>query len=362
MIHYIYTQSAMRQTGLIANEEGFSGYYPALDTLRFLAVFGSFLHHSHLIRFIHGHTFFFVLAAFILTLLAQKEYAKTKQFSFFKFTMRRLLRIVPLYFLLLFVGFVCVPLFFDRAATLPDVIPYLTFTANYIQEPHVFLLAVLWAVSVQEQFYVFTGLCFRYLFKQLHWIALAMILTSVGYKYASFLNGRSIYFETLNHFSSFGIGILLAIGLQNQWFEKLKQLPTFIILIFYGGFIMFFIKITPLYQFAWFNAIDNLLVSLMFSFVIITNTMISPIVFVACKIRFLDYLGKISYGLYCYQGLVITFGTLFILPKLPVDFRWMIPLIQFCILIFVSHFSYKYFESPFLKLKDRFRSSTINSK
>lgn len=360
MIHYIYTQSAMKQTGLIANEEGFSGYYPALDTLRFLAVFGSFLHHSHLIRFIHGHTFFFVLAAFILTLLAQKEYAKTKQFSFFKFTMRRLLRIVPLYFLLLFVGFVCVPLFFDRAATLPDVIPYLTFTANYIQEPHVFLLAVLWAVSVQEQFYVFIGICFRFFYRLLPWIAVAMICVSVGYKYVSFLDRRSIYFETLNHFSSFGVGILLAIGVGEGWFEKVKKVPRLSIVFFYALLVAFFSQISHLYAFAWFNALDNVIVSLLFSVVILTNTVTPPIVFFAGKSSLLDYFGKISYGLYCYQGVIITFGLHVILPILPAGLHDFLPLLHFLLLLAVAHVSYQFFEKPFLNLKSRFRSEVTN--
>lgn len=346
----------MKQTGLIENAAENTGYYPALDTLRFIAVFVSFLFHSQLINFPHGHTFFFVLAAFILTLMAQQEYAKSGKFSFVNFSIRRMLRIFPLYFLLLFIGFILVPFFSSQPIVLPNPLPYLTFTANYIRESHVFLLAILWATSVQEQFYVFIGLCFRFLYKQLRWIAIAMIIISVSYKYVSFLNGRSIYFETLNHFSSFGIGILLAIGLQNQWFEKLKQLPIFIHLTLYVGFVLFFTTIAPLYQFAWFNAFDNVLVSLLFSFVILTNTMISPIVFFAGKINFIDYLGKISYGLYCYQGLVITFGTLFILPKLPLDLHPFIHFINLSLLIFVSHFSYKYFESPFLKLKNRFRT------
>lgn len=345
----------MKQTGLIENAAENTGYYPALDTLRFIAVFVSFLFHSQLINFPHGHTFFFVLAAFILTLMAQKEYAKSGKFSFVNFSIRRMLRIFPLYFLLLFIGFILVPFFSSQPIVLPNPLPYLTFTANYIRDSHVFLLAILWATSVQEQFYVFIGLCFRFLYKQLRWIAIAMIIISVSYKYVSFLNGRSIYFETFNHFSSFGIGVLLAIGLQERWFEQLKKIPTYVIVILYGVFIVFFMSIEPLYAFAWFNAINNLIFSLIFSFVILTNTMISPIVFFAGKLRFIDYLGKISYGLYCYQGLIITFGTLFILPKIPLNLHPIIHVINFSMLILVSHLSYQYFESPFLRFKNKFR-------
>lgn len=345
----------MKQTGLTENKVSNVRYFPALDTLRFFAVFGSFLHHSHLIRFIHGHTFFFVLAAFILTLLAQVEYAKTGKFSYKNFLIRRFFRIVPLYLLLLFIGFVCVPYFYSKEVTIPNILPYLTFTANYIKEPHIFLLMILWAVSVIEQFYVFIGFCFRFLYPHLKWIAIAMIVLSVGYKYVLFIENRSIYFDTINHFSTFGMGILLAIGVQEKWFERIRQLSMGIILFVYSAMFIFFYELEVLYSFVWFHALDHVLISLFFSFVILTNTIIPPVVFFFGKSSFLNYIGKISYGLYCYQGLIITFGTLFILPKIPLSFHPIIHVINFSMLILVSHLSYQYFERPFLRFKNKFR-------
>lgn len=345
----------MKQTGLTENKVSNIRYFPALDTLRFFAVFGSFLHHSHLINFVHGHTFFFLLAAFILTLLAQDEYAKTGKFSYKNFLIRRFFRIVPLYLLLLFVGFVCVPYFYSKEVTLPNILPYLTFTANYIKEPHIFLLMILWAVSVIEQFYVFIGFCFRFLYPHLKWIAIAMIVLSVGYKYVLFIVNRSIYFDTINHFSTFGMGILLAIGVQEKWFERIRQLSMGIILCVYSAMFIFFYELEVFYSYVWFHALDHVLISLFFSFVILTNTIIPPVVFFFGKSSFLNYIGKISYGLYCYQGFIITFGTLFILPKIPLHFYPIIHVINFSLLILVSHFSYHYFESPFLRFKNKFR-------
>jgi peptidoglycan/LPS O-acetylase OafA/YrhL len=72
------------------------------------------------------------------------------------------------------------------------------------------------------------------------------------------------------------------------------------------------------------------------------------------KYRFLAYTGKISYGLYCFHGVIITFWTL-VIAKLSF---YVSPLIgSFLILFitfFVAHLSYQFIEKPFLNLKNKF--------
>ncbi|MCB0381243.1 MAG: acyltransferase, partial [Flavobacteriales bacterium] len=82
------------------------------------------------------------------------------------------------------------------------------------------------------------------------------------------------------------------------------------------------------------------------------------------KSKILNHLGKISYGLYCFHGVVIT-----ILIKALEQFSfaetyWHVfliyPIIILIATIFISHISFKYFENYFLKLKSKFYTFTSN--
>src|SRR5690606_2476800 len=97
---------------------------PELDGLRFIAFLLVFLHHlpfpsewlarSPLLSRIHafgwiGVDIFLVLSAYLLTRLAIEERRHTGRFDVVRFYMRRALRIWPLYFLGLAIGFFFYP-------------------------------------------------------------------------------------------------------------------------------------------------------------------------------------------------------------------------------------------------------------
>ena len=71
--------------------------------------------------------------------------------------------------------------------------------------------------------------------------------------------------------------------------------------------------------------------------------------------RFLIYTGKISYGLYCFHGIVLTFG-LVGLERLNISMPVSLRAIIFLIIIYsISAASYRFIEKPFLRLKDKMR-------
>ena len=90
--------------------------FPGLNSLRFMAAFLVLMHHSETIKSKHGIvnfdwlglfknggnavTFFFVLSGFLITYLLLKERHKTATTSIKNFYLKRVLRIWPLYFLL----------------------------------------------------------------------------------------------------------------------------------------------------------------------------------------------------------------------------------------------------------------------
>ena len=78
-------------------------------------------------------------------------------------------------------------------------------------------------------------------------------------------------------------------------------------------------------------------------------------IFNLAKQKFLIHTGKIAYGLYCFHGLVLTLGTMLFnkynLTNYPIAFL----LIMFGVTYAIAMISYKYFEKPFLQLKNKLR-------
>jgi len=101
-------------------------YFENLDGLRFVAFLGVFLyHHNYLfadffknhrltsVLFDQGETavsFFFVLSGFLISYILMIEKQNRTQINLINFFKKRILRILPLYFLIVLVGFVFIPM------------------------------------------------------------------------------------------------------------------------------------------------------------------------------------------------------------------------------------------------------------
>lgn len=325
-------------------------YFHFLDVLRFVAILISFLHHSEIIYFLHGHTFFFVLSGFVLTYQASNEYDRTTSFSWFNFTMRRVLRILPLYFFIVFISYFIVPQLTSQTITLAPIGYYLTLTSNYYSVNHVFILMILWSVAVQEQFYLFISFCYKFFDKYLYQIAIAMVLVSVLYNIYAEINNINIYTHTLNHFSSFGIGILTAkLFLSGYSVNVRKNLNIFILIS-----LIIFLGLTAFFSGFYWAIFDNPVASLAFGYIImfLCNIKINEknMVFV-----FFKKLGQFSYGMYCFQGLIITFGNKILMEHFGVLNIYYLSIFNFLILTVVSFLSYHFYERKILDFKKYFR-------
>ena len=72
--------------------------------------------------------------------------------------------------------------------------------------------------------------------------------------------------------------------------------------------------------------------------------------------KIINFLGKISYGMYIYHWIII-YITIDLLNKFELDivyYNILLYSITFLVTILISFLSYKYFESYFLKLKSKF--------
>lgn len=307
---------------------------------------------------------FFILSSFLLTYLGLNEYKKRNNFSFKNYFTRRILRIWPLYFFILLLAFLLFPLvanWFHFKMTLPNAWYYIFFVANFYTVEHVFFLKFLWTISVEEQFYLLWGLCLRFFHKKLLLIISLFILMSISFTVYAICTHSSSYYNTITYFFDFSCGGLAAILIfrKNRIVNRLKNLSRAGTILFYCYLPFHFILFYFLNNHS--SGVTNDLVALMcrYLFIIYIALFIEEQMennlrtkFFG-KNRFLIYTGKISYGLYCFHGITITFINL-LLSRFNIS-NWILVIIYFAINYLIASISYFYLESPFLKLKSKWR-------
>lgn len=145
------------------------GYLPGLDGLRAIAIIGVLLYHAGLDWIPGGFLgvdVFFVLSGFLITSLILEEWQRSGRVDFGRFYLGRARRLLPaLVLMLLVVGIACAVVYRDAArAFLADGIASMLYVTNWwyiVQDTSYFeaigrppLLAHLWSLSVEEQFYL----------------------------------------------------------------------------------------------------------------------------------------------------------------------------------------------------------------
>lgn len=368
-------------------------YFESLNGLRFIAAYLVVMHHSETIRNKNGlfnldHlaffknggtavTFFFVLSGFLITWLLLKEHAKTGRISVSHFYLRRVLRIWPLYFLLVLIGAVLVPyalgmigydyeMPYTFGQTWYWFLFFMPFIVNFKFGHH--LLEPLWSIGVEEVFYLMWAPLVKFLRKHILWllygvIAIKVILLLV----ATFANPGDLfsYVVATLQFEAMAIGGLGAWWLYNREkpvsgafvFRKPVQSFLFVLLVLRLGFHYYFSQY-QLYQLL-FNlpVLSSLVLEGLFLFTIINLSVNEKRLF-SFKGRWIDYLGDISYGVYMYHMLII-FAVVLVLKKLLLQLSPLPATLAYYAIvttgvILVASLSKKLFEDPFLRLKDRF--------
>lgn len=137
-------------------------YFENLNGLRFICILMVLWHHNQIVTFLGsdlldrgfmGVDFFFVLSGFLITTLLLREEARYGSFSMKNFYLRRIIRIVPVYFFvvsMVSLYYIIVKGQYHLAELLPF---YYLFLSNFLVE-HIPLLTITWSLSVEEQFYV----------------------------------------------------------------------------------------------------------------------------------------------------------------------------------------------------------------
>lgn len=362
-------------------------YFTNLDALRFFAflsvfiahVWGIYLPSFHTTPFILwlknysqagviGVNFFFVLSGFLITYLLFAEREKTGANNVLKFYVRRTLRIWPLYFGIVLVSFLVVPFFFSLIGKPyhepANIFDYLFFIANFqiIQgiEPYSPLLFILWSIAIEEQFYFSWILLFKFLFRKIVWLFVTVIIVSIIFRTVYIHQPKIIYFHTLSVMSDFAIGGLTAYlsFYRTKLFHSLASLSKrqingvylFILVILFGY--------NYIFQSHLLTIIERVILGVSFAFIIFEQNFCVHSFFKAGSVRLFSWLGKISYGLYCFHPLAIKLSKDILLHfnsiNNPYQYMIFLPVLAISMTVFISWFSYTFYEKWFLQWKEKF--------
>lgn len=305
---------------------------------------------------------FFVLSGFLIIRLIYRAKARGA-FSIKDFYIRRVLRIFPLYYLVLGFG-----LFFYNVLlpflNIPFEIHYTwkeAFFYNVFFLPNVFaklyepggIIEILWSIGIEEQFYLLIApLLF---FINVKWVLRVLSILLLGY----FALYWSDAFEVLQKFTFVFFylfsGGVIAILEEKEKLQFVKRFAAFPIIVCTAT-LLFFATDIFMFEPLWLRA---LFTCFLFGFFI--HSLAFNNRGVALKSGILNHFGSISYGIYMFHAIVLNGVVFLFLHLAPLqNLNEIVTIILMHLLTFagtllVAHISYTYFELYFLKLKNKFR-------
>ncbi len=362
-------------------------FFKELDGLRFFAFLSVFFAHSFYSKLeyisseplylifrkyahsgIFGVYFFFVLSGFLITYLLFQEKENHERINIKNFYVRRTLRIWPLYYLVVFVGFIIVPFIQNQLGNYSyeetgELWPYLIFITNFFDNSASAVLGVLWSISVEEQFYLVWPIIVAFVSRK-YFLPLTVGIIVASYLWRSFIIYDFAYGHTFGCASELCSGALLAYFCYYKLdkMDFLINLNKYVILLIYViGFGMIFFRSDYLSLLpSHFYINQRLFYGAYFSFIIFEQTYCKNSPYKISNIKILSNLGKITYGLYMLHFIVIyiTAKVLDILQLNTSLFQVLLvePMLALILSIFVAKLSYKLFEMPFLKFKEKFNT------
>lgn len=347
-------------------------YVVQLDGLRFFAIFSVMIAHwaqwnftntiVSAIPFVHGVILFFVLSGFLISnilirnrVLYDAQKARKKEL-YKAFYIRRIIRIFPIYYLLL-IGLYWID--FEQTRTLA---PWLfTYTSNIYQSIHNVYIGSFnhfWSLAVEEQFYLIWPL-FMLLIPQKH-LGKAIIFTillSLGIKvyiFNSRLGWMANAYFTLSCMHALGLGALLAwmLNYRSDWFKNCGSA-----ILVWSGLVLyaFFVVVYSVFEISWMKEVVDEFVFAAVAMCIIARAATNGFKFMGKYILehpFVVYSGKVSYGLYVFH-LFIPALYYYLMSRLgvTVDNKYMAFGLMYLLCLGIAHLSWRLIESPINNMK-----------
>lgn len=305
---------------------------------------------------------FFVLSGFLIIKIIYSHKLQDR-LSIRKFYLRRILRIFPLYYLIVIFGF----LFYNVILpflNIPFEIKYnllegLLYTVFFM--PNIFAIAyapggileVLWSIGIEEQFYLMIAPLLFFIGKN----SVLRVLIGLCIIYFIVFHIDSLHVLRDYFFVYFYLffGGIIAILEEKQQLEFLKVSPI-IPLVILVMTVLYFTTNLFYFESVWIFNLYTMMLFGLFIHTIAHNNFGKEL-----NNRWLNHLGQISYGIYMYHVIAMN-AVVFLFLKIKdmnifddVVMIVLIYMMTFVITIALAHVSYKYFETYFLKLKNKLR-------
>lgn len=299
-------------------------------------------------------TTFFVISGFLITYLLMNELGKTDDVSIPKFYMRRILRIWPLYYVYLLLAITAH--FLLNGEMNNSVWFYTFFSGNISHALGIGLIPLYhyWSLGVEEQYYLWYPWVVKYGKKNILLIVVALCIGWFVLKCGSYiLLGKGVVYRMFatTRFDCMMIGSVGAILYYRKatWFISLCSNKVVVVL----SWVLFFVSgVYAQYIPAPIRAEYISIISLM---VIMAGLLRKPLL----ENKIMNYLGKISYGIYVIHPILIFVGSIIIKSQNWLsNSQWGGHCVVFAgttaLTILLASLSYKYLEMPFLLMKDKF--------
>lgn len=363
-------------------------FFEGINGLRFFAAIAVVITHIELIKgafgiknywkntFVFnlgglGVYFFFVLSGFLITYLLLVEKQKTNTISVKKFYWRRVLRIWPLYYLIVLVGFFILPQFelFHISYLQPSfnnnfkvnllmyllILPNLAFSI-FSAVPNI---GQTWSIGVEEQFYIAWPWIVKKS-KNILQTLIIIIFSLIALKVIVLLLGKFYqqqkWYPALKLFIAMSKFECMAIGGIGAYylFQKHAFLSYFknkLVPIISSVLIVLLLYITPSFLQDGLHIVMSILFLAILLYVVTSSKL-------WLQNKLLDFLGKISYGLYMYHFMLIPLMLFLVMKFVSTDNTIAFNIILYSATIITSiaiaSLSYYLFELKFIRLKDKF--------
>lgn len=324
---------------------------------------GMVLNKGHL-----GVALFFVLSGFLITYLLLNENTRNGRINLGHYFMRRILRVWPLYFVVVLFGFFLFPHTPYGVETVHELWRYLIFASNIDEiitglNDNINFLTATWTISVEEQFYLSWGILIAlFRFRNKHtflWFFVVVIASTIVFRLFHLNDERTIYFHTFSVISDLAFGGLVAWLVYykklSSFFENLPRWSIVAAYLIGGALLLTEGKILPGKTVAF----ARLIPEMVFAFIILEQVYAKRSFYKIDRIPGFFEAGKLTYGFYLFHCIYIWYWAHFFQQhQLTTNVGYYLLYVG---LVFVSTYatawlSFRYFEQPFLRLKRFFRA------
>lgn len=301
-------------------------------------------------------TIFFTLSGFLITYLLLKE-REIKEINIRNFYIRRILRIWPLYFLILIVTFIFFEILGIRYRK-ESIIYYLLFIVNIAlySDVQIKYLGFYWSLCVEEQFYLLWPVFIKlskdkYMRNTLFLLSFLLVLRGAFGILKPYYPSLVAYndFLGLSRFHTLLMGALAAMLFynNNQIFIKIFT-NKYVVL---GAWITIFLPAIKDFRVTGLHEIISLS-----TIILIISQICNKNKWINLENKTMDFLGKISYSIYMTHVLVILLLSRYLLhfKNQHVLNYFIVVFLVIVFTILVSTLSYLFFEKWFLNYKKKY--------